>query len=108
MQIAPSLVLALLVGIFWAAAVVVLRATGAARVPFVALLSITGAWAGDAIGGRIGGVFDVVRIGDFRLVPASAGALTGIVLVIVVSILAPAPGDENLDIDESPEAGKPQ
>jgi hypothetical protein len=55
----------------------------------VVLLAITGAWAGDAVGGRIGGPFDLLRIGDFRLLPASLGALGGILLVVLVSVLGP-------------------
>ncbi len=95
-DVAPSLVLAVLLGVFWSAGAVLVRATGGARVPFVVLLAVTGAWAGDAVGGRLGGMLDAVRIGDFRLLPASIGALGGIALVIVIAILAPAPGDENV------------
>jgi hypothetical protein len=101
--IAPSLVLAVLLGVFWAAGAVFIRATGAARFIFVLLASVTGAWAGDWLGGRIGGVLDVGRIGDCRPIPSSVGALVGISLVVVVAILAPAPGDENLDIDDASE-----
>jgi hypothetical protein len=100
--IAPSLVLAILLGIFWSAAAVVVGVTGAARLPFVMLAAVTGAWAGDAIGQRVGGLFDVLRIGDFRVVPASVGAIGGIMLVVVLSVLAPAPGDENLEVDDAP------
>ena len=103
--ISPSLVLAVLVGVFWAAAAVAVRVTSGARVPFVFLLAVTGAWAGDAIGGRIGGLFDAARIGDFRIVPASIGAICGILLVVVIAILAPAPGDENLEPDDSSRTG---
>ncbi len=88
-DIAPSLVLALLLGIFWTAAAVVVRGTAGARLPFLVLLAVTGAWAGDAIGGRLGGPFDLLRIGDFRLLPASAGAIAGIALVAVLSVLGP-------------------
>ncbi len=112
--LSPSLVLAVLVGVFWAAAAVAVRVTSGARVPFVFLLAVTGAWAGDAIGGRIGGLFDAARIGDFRIVPASIGAICGILLVVVIAILAPAPGDENLEPDDSTnrarrdDAGRPR
>jgi hypothetical protein len=88
-EIGPSLVLAALLGIFWTAAAVLVRGVAGARLPFLLLLAITGAWAGDAIGGRIGGPLDLLRIGDFRLLPASLGALCGIVLVVVVSVLGP-------------------
>ena len=105
-EIAPSLALAVLLGIFWSAAAVVVGVTGGARLPFVLLLAVTGAWAGDAVGGRIGGLFDLLRIGDFRLVPASLGAIGGIVLVVVLGVLAPAPGDENLEPDQDPGPGQ--
>jgi len=88
-EIGPSLVLAVLLGIFWTAAAVLVRGVAGARLPFVLLLAITGAWAGDAIGGRVGGLFDLLRIGDFRLLPATLGALGGIVLVVLVSVLGP-------------------
>ena len=81
--------LSVLLGIFLTAAAVFVRGAAGARLPFVLLLAITGAWAGDAVGGRLGGPFDLLRIGDFRLLPAALGALGGIVLVVVVSVLGP-------------------
>ena len=45
------------------------------------------AWAGHALGARLG--FDLLRIGDFRLVAASLLAWVGIGFVSVVSILGP-------------------
>jgi len=88
-EIGPSFVLAILLGVFWTAAAVLVRGAAGARLPFVLLLAITGTWAGDAVGGRIGGPFDLLRIGDFRVVPASLGAICGIVVVVVVSVLGP-------------------
>jgi hypothetical protein len=88
-EIGPSFVLAVLLGIFWTATAVLVRGVAGARLPFVLLFAITGTWAGDAVGGRIGGPFDLLRIGDFRLVPASLGAIGGILLVVVVSVLGP-------------------
>jgi hypothetical protein len=46
-----------------------------------------GAWAGDALGGRLG--LDPLRIGDFHLVAASLMAWAGIAFVAVISILGP-------------------
>ncbi len=89
MEIGPSFVLAVLMGIFWTSAAVLVRGVAGARLPFLLLLAVTGAWAGDAIGGRVGGLFDVLRIGDFRILSASIGALAGIALVVVVSVLGP-------------------
>lgn len=88
-EIGPSLILAILLGIFWTAAAVFVRGAAGARLPFVLLLAITGAWAGDAVGGRLGGPFDFLRIGDFRLLPATLGALGGIVVVVLISVLGP-------------------
>ena len=51
------------------------------------ILAILGAWAGDALGGRLG--LELLRIGDFRLVAASLGAWAGIGLVALVSVLGP-------------------
>jgi len=84
----PSFVLALLVGAFWTAFAVLVTGVAGARLPFVLLLSVLGAWAGDALGGRLG--IDLLRIGDFRLVAASFGAWAGIGLVVLVSILGPS------------------
>lgn len=86
--IAPSLVLGILVGAFWTAFAVLVTGVAGARLPFVLVLAILGAWAGDALGTRLG--LDLLRIGDFRLVAASVGAWAGIGLVVLVSILGPS------------------
>ena len=88
-EIGPSLVLSVLLGIFWTAAAVLIRGAAGARLPFLLLLAVTGAWAGDTVGARVGGLFDLLRIGDFRVLPASLGAFAGIVLVVVLSVLGP-------------------
>ncbi len=85
--IAPSLVLSVLVGVFWTAAYVLLRNSAGGRLPLVAVAAILGAWAGDAIGGRLG--FDILRIGDYRLVAASLVSCAGIALVALIAILGP-------------------
>jgi hypothetical protein len=84
----PSLVLALLVGAFWTAFAVLVTGVAGARLPFVLVLAVLGAWAGDALGGRLG--LDLLRIGDFRLLAASLGAWAGIGLVVLVSVLGPS------------------
>jgi hypothetical protein len=81
-------VLALLVGAFWTAFAVLLAGVAGARLPFVLVLAVLGAWAGDALGGRLG--IDLLRIGDFRLLAASIGAWAGIGLVVLVSVLGPS------------------
>lgn len=87
-DIGPGLVLGLLVGVFWTSFAVLVTGTAGARLPFVLILAILGAWAGDALGGRVG--LDLLRIGDFRLVAASLGTWAGIGLVVVISILGPS------------------
>ncbi len=86
--IGPSIVLAVLVGVFWTAFAVLVTGVAGARLPFVLVLAVLGAWAGDALGARLG--LDLLRIGDFRLAAASAGAWAGIGLVVLVSILGPS------------------
>ena len=85
--IGPSVVLALLVGTFWTTFAVLVTGVAGARLPFVLVLAILGAWAGDALGDRLG--IDLLRIGDFRLLAASLGAWAGIALVVLISILGP-------------------
>lgn len=86
--VGPSIVLAILVGAFWTAFAVLVTGVAGARLPFVLGLAILGAWAGDALGARLG--LDLLRIGDFRLVAASLGAWAGIGLVVLVSVLGPS------------------
>ena len=87
MLIGPAIVLAVLVGAFWTAFAVLVTGVAGARLPFVLVLAILGAWAGDALGARLG--IDLLAIGDFRLIAASVGAWAGIGLVVLVSILGP-------------------
>ena len=79
--------LALLVGIFHASLYVLIRGSAGGQLPLLVLAAFLGAWAGDAIGGRLG--IDLLRIGDFRLLSASAMAWVGIGFVSVVAILGP-------------------
>jgi hypothetical protein len=85
--ISPSLVLSLLVGVFWTGAYVLLRGSAGGRLPLVAIAAVLGAWAGDAIGGRL--AFDLLRIGDFRPVTASVVSCVGIGLIALIAILGP-------------------
>jgi hypothetical protein len=86
-EIGPALVLSALVGVGWTAFFVVVRGTAGGRLLFVALVASIGAWAGDAIGGRLG--LDPVQLGDYHLLAASAGAWAGIAFVILFSVLGP-------------------
>ena len=90
MAIGPALVLAILVGIFHAALYVLIRGTGGGQIPLLALAAILGAWAGDAIGARLG--IDLLRIGDFRLLTASLLAWVGIGVIALAATIGPNRG----------------
>lgn len=89
MTIGPAPILALLVGGFHTALYVLVRGNAGGRLPLTFAAAALGAWAGDAIGGRLG--FDVLLVGDFRLLAASLLAWVGIAIVAVVSALGPQP-----------------
>jgi hypothetical protein len=84
----PALVLSVLVGAFHASLSVLLRGSAGGRLPAIVIAAILGAWAGDALMGRIG--LDILTIGDYHLIGASLLAWVGIGLVSVVSILGPS------------------
>ncbi|HEU4919534.1 MAG TPA: hypothetical protein VFT20_07310 [Candidatus Limnocylindrales bacterium] len=86
-MIGPAPVLAILVGIFHTALFVLVRGSAGGQLPLLLLGAILGAWAGDALGARLG--IDLLRLGDFRLVAASIVAWVGIGFISVVSILGP-------------------
>jgi len=86
-MIGPAPVLALLVGIFHSALYVLVRGTAGGQLPLLVLAAFLGAWAGDALGARLG--IDIFRIGDFRLLAASAMAWVGVGVVSVIAILGP-------------------
>jgi hypothetical protein len=82
--IPPAAVLSALLGVFCTALYVAARGTGQARLSFVLLAAVLGAWAGQAIGSRLG---DPLRIGDFALLSAFGVAWLGIAVVAVASTL---------------------
>jgi hypothetical protein len=84
--IGPAPVLAAIVGAFHTCLYLLIRGSAGARVPFVLAAAILGAYAGNAVGGRLG---DPLRLGDFGLVWSSAVAWLGIVLIAVASTLGP-------------------
>ena len=90
MSIGPAPILAVLVGLFNASLFVLIRGTAGGQLPLLLLAAVLGAWAGDAVGARLG--IDLLRIGDFRLVPASAVAWLGMGIVTVVAVLGPSRG----------------
>jgi hypothetical protein len=85
----PSLVLSVLVGIFHTALSVAIRGSAGGRLPLLVAAAILGAWAGDAIFGRLG--LDLVTLGDYNLVGASIVAWLGIGIVSVIAVLGPNP-----------------
>jgi hypothetical protein len=88
-SIEPALVLSILVGIFHAALSVLIRGSAGGRLPLLVAAAILGAWAGDALFGRLGiGIF---TLGDYSLIGASIMAWLGIGIVTVVATLGPAP-----------------
>ena len=89
-MIGPAPVLALLVGVFHTALYVLIRGSGGGQLPLLVLAAFLGAWAGDAMGARLG--IELLRIGDFHLVAASVVAWAGIAVVSVVSVLGPTRG----------------
>ena len=87
-MIGPAPVLALLVGIFHVGLYVLIRGSAGGQLPLLVVAAFLGAWAGDALGGRMG--IDILRIGDFRLLSASALAWVGIGFVSLIAILGPS------------------
>jgi len=86
--IGPAPILALLGGVFHTGLFVLLRGSAGGQLPLLFVAAALGAWAGDALGGRLG--IDILQIGDFRLLAASAIAWVGLGVVAVVAILGPA------------------
>jgi hypothetical membrane protein len=86
----PAIILAILVGVFHASLYVLIRGSAGGRLPIIVAAAILGAWAGDALGDRLG--VTVFSIGDFGLVAASAVAWIGIGISSAVAILGPSRG----------------
>jgi len=86
--IGPAPVLALLVGVFHTALFLLIRGHGGGQALLLVVAAVLGAWAGDAIGARLG--IDILRIGDFRLLSASVVAWVGIGLTALAATIGPA------------------
>jgi hypothetical protein len=86
-MISPEIVLAVLVGTFWTGAYVLVRGSAGGRLPLVLLAAVLGAWAGDALGQRLG--IDILVIGDFRVIAASVASCAGIAVVALLAMLGP-------------------
>lgn len=86
-MIGPAIVLAAILAAFHVSAYVFIRGRAGARVPLLVVAAFLGAWAGDAIAGRLD--TDPVRIGDFHVLAASAFAWLGIAVVAILAVMAP-------------------
>ena len=86
-MIGPAVVLAAIVALFHVSAYVFIRGSAGSRLPWLLVGAFLGAWAGDALGGRLD--VDPVRIGDFHVISASILAWVAIGLVAVLAILGP-------------------
>ena len=87
-MIGPAPLLAVLAGVFHTGLYVLIRGSAGGQLPLLLVAASLGAWAGDALGARLG--IDLLRIGDFRLLAASVLAWLGIAVVALVTILGPA------------------
>jgi hypothetical protein len=87
MSIGPALPLALLVGLVHTALYVLVRGNAGGRLPLTYLAAALGAWAGAAIGTRLG--ITTLAIGDFSLIPASIVAWVAIGIVAILATLGP-------------------
>jgi hypothetical protein len=90
MTIGPELLLSLLLGLVHTSIYVLVRGDGGTRLPLMYLAASLGAWAGAAIGGRLG--LTVLAIGDYALIPASVMAWVGIAVVAILATLGPRSG----------------
>ncbi|HET9879749.1 MAG TPA: hypothetical protein VFQ81_10655 [Candidatus Limnocylindria bacterium] len=86
----PWLLLSVLVALANLFAFILVRGRWGSLVPFLALASLIGTMAGNAIGDRTG--LELVRIGDFALVAASVGAQLAMLAVVLLSAMGPQPG----------------
>lgn len=86
-MIGPAVVLAAILALFHVSAYVFIRGSAGSRLPWLLVGAFLGAWAGDALGGRLD--VDPIRIGDFHVISASILAWVAIGLVAVLAILAP-------------------
>ena len=91
-MIGPGVVLAAILALFHVSAYVFIRGRVGARLPLLLLAAFLGAWAGDALAGRL--AVDPIRIGDFHVLAASVMAWLGIGFVALIAVLAPErPGE---------------
>ncbi len=87
MTLGPAPILALLLGILHVSIYVLIRGSAGQRLPWLVGAAFLGAWAGDALAGRLG--LDPLQIGDFHLIGASVLAWVGIIAVAIIAVLGP-------------------
>jgi hypothetical membrane protein len=86
--VTPALILAALVGGFHTGFYLFLTGRAGFRIVLTLIAAMLGAWAGDAVAAMLG--IDPIRLGDFRLLAASAGAWGGMGFVEALLVLGPA------------------
>ncbi len=86
-EIGTAPVLSVVVGVFHTALYVLLHGRIGAWLPLALLAAILGAFAGQALGARLG---DPLRLGDYSLIWASVVAWMGILIIAVASTLGPS------------------
>jgi hypothetical protein len=87
-MIGPSIVLAAVFALLHVSIYVLIRGRTGAHLALLLVAAFLGAWAGDAVGGRLDA--DPLRIGDFHVITASILAWLGIGVVAVLAVLGPA------------------
>ena len=90
-MVSPAPILALLVGVFSTALYVLIRGSAGGQLPLLLIAAFLGAWAGDALGARLG--LDILTLGDFHLLSAFVVSWIGIGFVSIVAILGPTKRD---------------
>lgn len=78
----PAILMSLLVGALWTCIYVLIRGRLRLHVLLVLPAAIVGAWAGQALGDRLG---DPARLGDYGMLWASGFAWIGIAVVSVAA-----------------------
>lgn len=93
-MIGPSIVLSAVLAVLHVSLYVLIRGRTGARLVLLLAAAFLGAWAGDAIGSRLGA--DPIRIGDYSVLAASVVAWLGIgavaMLALFGSVRDPQPG----------------
>ncbi len=105
-MIGPAIVLSAIVALFHVSASVFIRGRAGARVPVLLVAAFLGAWAGDALAGRLD--VDPVRIGDFHVLAASVFAWLGIGVVAILAVMAPTPRERAAVQDPAASRGSSQ